>query len=98
MLPAYTKLIVALALVSTMTFGMGCAVEDEDYGILGPLQQSQHALSSSGIGSPALSSSFDGARTAVWEVRNQWADTNTSEAREAGMAWAADSGLNWDEK
>lgn len=38
------------------------------------------------------------AGTSVWEVRNQWADSNTAEARQAGLAWAADSGLDWEEK
>ena len=36
--------------------------------------------------------------TSVWEVRNQWADTDTTEARAVGLAWAANSGLSWEEK
>lgn len=38
------------------------------------------------------------ADSLVWEVKNQWEDTDTPAAREAGIAWPADSGLNWDEK
>ena len=38
------------------------------------------------------------ADSTVWEVKNQWEDTDTPAAREAGIAWPADSGLNWDEK
>ena len=38
------------------------------------------------------------SRTQVWTARNKWEDTTTTAARAAGMAWAADSGLNWDEK
>lgn len=38
------------------------------------------------------------ADTAVWEVRNQWGDVDTAEAREAGLAWGANSGLSWEEK
>jgi len=40
----------------------------------------------------------DYSQTAAWTVSNQWEDTDTPAAREAGMAWEADSGLNWDEK
>jgi hypothetical protein len=39
-----------------------------------------------------------GAATEVWAVRNQWTDTNTTEARLAGVAWAANSGLDWEQK
>jgi hypothetical protein len=39
-----------------------------------------------------------GTETEVWAVRNQWDETNTTEARRAGMAWDADSGLTWEEK
>ncbi len=34
----------------------------------------------------------------VWEIRNAWHETDTDEARRAGMAWSGDSGLTWDEK
>lgn len=39
-----------------------------------------------------------GTETEVWAVRNQWDDTTTTEARRAGMAWEANSGLTWEEK
>lgn len=42
--------------------------------------------------------SVDGGPTSVWEVRNQWEETDTPEARAEGMAWDADSGLTWEEK
>ncbi len=45
-----------------------------------------------------LSTSVEGSATQVWDVKNQWADTDTAAARKAGMAWGADSGLTWDEK
>ena len=38
------------------------------------------------------------AQTKVWDVENQWEDTDTEAARQAGLAWPADSGLTWDEK
>jgi hypothetical protein len=34
----------------------------------------------------------------VWSVKNQWEDTDTTAAKEAGIAWEVDSGLNWDQK
>lgn len=37
-------------------------------------------------------------RTQVWTARNKWEDTDTAAARAAGLAWSANSGLNWDEK
>jgi hypothetical protein len=49
-------------------------------------------------GAKGLPTSVNNADTAVWEIRNQWADTNTTEAAQAGLAWPASSGLNWDEK
>jgi hypothetical protein len=49
-----------------------------------------------GIGALPVDGAF--ADTMVWEVSNQWEDTDTPAAREAGMAWPADSGLTWDEK
>ncbi len=49
-------------------------------------------------GVPGPSTSFDSGNTAVWTVKNKWEDTSTTAAKEAGMAWSANSGLNWDEK
>ncbi|MFT7581544.1 MAG: hypothetical protein ACI9MR_003222 [Myxococcota bacterium] len=49
-----------------------------------------------GIGSLPVNGNF--ASTQVWEVRNQWEDINTADAKLAGMAWGENSGLNWDEK
>ncbi len=40
----------------------------------------------------------NGAATEVWAVRNQWTDTDTAEARLAGIAWPANSGLDWEAK
>jgi len=46
----------------------------------------------------ALPISVDQSATAVWKVKNFWAESDTPAAREAGIAWGADSGLDWDEK
>lgn len=45
-----------------------------------------------------LPTDVDQSRTGVWTVRNQWQDTTTAEAKQAGMAWPANSGLTWDAK
>ncbi|HWB76552.1 MAG TPA: hypothetical protein VG755_16405, partial [Nannocystaceae bacterium] len=47
---------------------------------------------------PGLSTSGNYAATTAWTPVNQWEDTDTAAAREAGIAWSADSGLTWDEK
>jgi len=49
-------------------------------------------------GARGLATSVDSGDTAVWEVRNQWSDTGTAEARQGGIAWGESSGLTWDEK
>jgi len=49
-------------------------------------------------GRTGISTSFDNSSTQVWEVRNRWADITTTEAKRAGLAWPANSGLSWDEK
>lgn len=49
-------------------------------------------------GRRGLSVSADDSSTAVWEVENAWTDTDTPQARKAGMAWPENSGLDWEEK
>ena len=52
----------------------------------------------SATGHPGLATSVDDEPTAVWEVKNAWTDTATAAAKQAGIAWPADSGLSWEEK
>jgi hypothetical protein len=49
-------------------------------------------------GVPSLPVNGDYSATQAWTVTNQWEDTNTPDAQLAGMAWPANSGLNWDQK
>ncbi|HUJ59098.1 MAG TPA: hypothetical protein VLX92_11420 [Kofleriaceae bacterium] len=49
-------------------------------------------------GITALPVSGDYAASQAWVVTNQWEDTSTPDALAAGIAWPADSGLNWDQK
>jgi hypothetical protein len=51
-----------------------------------------------GVGIPGLPVAANYGATQVWEVHNQWEDFDTPAAREAGLAWPADSGMTWDEK
>lgn len=78
--------------------GVEPAYFDEDYGKSLMSELEAPGKEDSINGRTGLPVSVDSSDTAVWEVRNQWADTDTPEAREAGMAWEANSGLNWDEK
>jgi hypothetical protein len=50
------------------------------------------------LGRKGIATSFDNGDAQVWPIRNQWADTNTAEAKLPGMAWPANSGLSWDQK
>lgn len=50
------------------------------------------------VGRKGPAVTVDRNNTAVWEVRNQWADKTTAEAKLAGIAWPANSGLTWDQK
>jgi len=49
-------------------------------------------------GRRGLPGSVDQSSTAVWEVTNAWADTETPQARKAGVAWGENSGLDWEQK
>ena len=49
-------------------------------------------------GIPALPVHGDYTATQAWVVTNQWEDTDTPDARAAGIAWSANSGLTWDQK
>ena len=71
---------------------------DDEYGkpMLGETQDV--GKGDSATGSKLLPVSVDDSSTQVWEVRNQWADSDTAEAAKEGMAWPADSGLTWEQK
>ena len=49
-------------------------------------------------GARGLPVSVDASETQVWDVWNAWLDTDTADAREAGIAWGANSGLTWEDK
>lgn len=73
----------------------GCGDQDEVIDFDLPIQQSQEAMSTSGQGPRGLTeSAVRGAETEVWAVTRAWGDTDG----DAGMAWGANSGLNWEQK
>lgn len=51
-----------------------------------------------GTGVSAIKAERNYYYTQVWEINNQWEDKTTTAAKEAGLAWGANSGLNWDQK
>jgi len=74
------------------------SLQDDDYGIVEPLEDTAPLGKADNAGVGALPTSVDDSDTQVWEVRNQWEDRNSAEAKKAGIGWPANSGLNWDEK
>lgn len=76
----------------------GCGA-DEDNEVFEPeLGVGDGLGKADGVGVPGLPVNGNYSDTEVWEVKNQWEDTDTPAAREAGLAWGENSGLNWDEK
>jgi hypothetical protein len=90
------------AMLVTVLGVFGCdsgGEPDDDFGMEEVLEYDDEKLGkadSIGVNGPPVS--LDTSSTAVWEVQNQWEDTDTAAAREAGIAWGADSGLTWDDK
>jgi hypothetical protein len=76
--------------------GCGEGIEEVDY--YGEFDLVTGEGKEDGLGSPAVPLTADSSETAVWEVRNQWSDRDTAEAKKAGLAWGANSGLDWNQK
>lgn len=75
-----------------------CAEDEGEVEFFGEFDLVNDFDKADGPGVPAIPVSADNGDTAVWEVYNDWGDTDTTEARKAGLAWQANSGLNWNEK
>ena len=99
----------ALALAATWSAAMtacssgsgdGAPVETaEDYGIDAPFGESEGPVGkadNAGVAGPLVATNTTG--TQVWTARNKWEDRDTTAATAAGIVWAANSGLNWNEK
>ena len=73
-------------------------VTPESLGIDGKFDMAPQPTKADGPGRRGLPASTEGYDTQVWDIFNQWTDTNTTNAKKAGIAWDENSGLNWDEK
>jgi hypothetical protein len=97
---------VALALAAALAPGCGQASAPEpepsepaeDLGLSGPFEDGEPMGKEDNAGVPGPLVATNTSETQVWTARNAWEDTDTQEAKAAGMAWDADSGLNWDQK
>jgi hypothetical protein len=94
---------VAVAAGAALALGTGCAAPDvEESGVVEgefspPFAPGENAKEDRS-GYTAIYAERYYYSTQVWEIRNQWEDRNTTEARKAGLAWGESSGMNWDEK
>ena len=81
------------------TLGFAFGSKDEALGksLFNPVAESD-GKSDRINGAKGLPVSVDRSKSAVWEVHNFWADTDTVDAKKEGIVWSADSGLSWDEK
>jgi hypothetical protein len=90
-----------LALLTLLASGCApaSAIDEtcEETGLCEPLElvEGDGKYDGSAARGPAIAA---GASTEVWAVENAWADTTTANARRAGIAWSADSGLDWEQK
>ena len=93
----------AIALVPLSLLLPACGAEDapdveqewlDEYGVQGPFEAGEQTGKEDGPGAPGPKVAWDTGTSAVWSVEHQWADVTP----EAGPAWNADSGLDWNEK
>ncbi len=66
----------------------------DEYGAQGPFETTGPAGKEDNAGRPGPQASWDNDDYQVWEIRHGWSDVTD----EAGLAWANNSGLNWNEK
>lgn len=95
-----------VAILAAACMGAGClsqpdqadSLPDEEYGMDGAMEPTPPPGKFDSEHRRGLWVNTNTSRTQVWSARNGWEDTDTPAARAAGIAWGADSGLNWDEK
>lgn len=85
------------ALSATLSGCSAASNEDDGDGpaLEGQLEQVPDALSGTSASGPVAT---PGSSTEVWSIKNAWADKSTTAAKAAGVAWAANSGLDWEQK
>jgi len=83
---------------------VGCAQDDstvdldDEWGMDGPIEPTPPPGKEDSELRKGLLVNTDTSRTQVWTAKNKWEDTDTTAAKAAGLAWAANSGLTWDVK
>jgi len=80
---------------------IGCTQDsdlDDEWGMDGPLYPTPPPGKEDSELRRGLLVNTDTSRTQVWTARNKWEDTDTAAAKAAGIAWPANSGLNWNAK
>jgi len=91
------KFVLVAAPLAVLALVFSCSTtDDQEY--FGPMDQVIGEGKEDSASLRGLPSSVEGSSTQVWDVRNQWEDTDTAAARQEGAAWPADSGLNWNQK
>ncbi|HMG23173.1 MAG TPA: hypothetical protein VK607_17680 [Kofleriaceae bacterium] len=99
--PAIVGLCLSL-FTGLVTGSIGCATggadPDDEWGMEGPMSPTFTVGKLDAELRRGLPVATDTTRTQVWTARNRWEDTGTPAARAAGLAWPADSGLDWDTK
>lgn len=100
--PHAYRALLALSL-SLSPLAAGCGAQDEMIEEEGALEGEKLGPSAGlgkedGMGRAGPFVNNNTRATQVWTASNAWEDRDTPAARKAGVAWAANSGLNWDEK
>lgn len=101
---AFASGMARLSIISALVaLAFGCAPSELDEAILdtgveGPFEALPGDMGAADSAAAAGPRVVADSATEVWPATNAWADTDTLAAREAGIAWEADSGLNWEEK
>lgn len=86
-----------------MLIASACADEaqltpDEEWGMEGPVSPTPPPGKEDSEYRRGLLVATNTTATQVWTARNKWEDRTTPAAAKAGMAWGANSGLDWDQK
>ena len=69
--------------------------DGDDPGVDGKLEQVPDQLTGTSAAGPIAT---PGSATEVWAATNAWSDKSSAAAQAAGVAWEANSGLDWSQK
>ena len=91
-------LAVAVLALGLPTLHLGCAGDGEEPFPDETFGDSERLDKADNVGIPGPLVNTNTSDTQVWTAKNKWEDRDTAAAKQAGIAWDANSGLNWDEK